>query len=100
MLLFFTPELTNREDSDKPQIIIDDDQESLKAKKLVNYVIKREITFKHSILGLSTTFLTSNGALDLVVLTLNGVSIWQYDPEKLIDFINKKLEQKEQLNYF
>ena len=62
----------------------------------LDYEFKREFTFKHSILGLNKSFLSNNIAYDLTILTLNGVSIWQYEPDKLIDLINKRFELKEQ----
>ena len=61
--------------------------------KTFRYELKRELLFKHSILGLKACKLTNNGAYDLAVLTLNGISIWQYDPESLIELINQKYEQ-------
>lgn len=61
----------------------------------IKYEIKREITFKHSVMGLSPTHLSSNAAYDLVVMTLNGISIWQYEPDRLIEFINQKFELNE-----
>lgn len=60
------------------------------------YDLKREQAFKHSILGLAKTHLSNNGAYDLVVLTLNGVSIWQYEPDRLAEIINQKFEENEQ----
>lgn len=62
------------------------------------YELKREITFKHSILGLQVGLISNNGALDLIILTLNGVSVWQYDPEKVIDLVNKLYDQHQILN--
>lgn len=64
-----------------------------------SYELKREITFKHSVLGLLTGLISNNGALDLIILTLNGVSVWQYDPEKIIDLANKLFEQREQMDH-
>jgi hypothetical protein len=62
---------------------------------IYRYELKKEIPFKHSILGLELTKLSNNGAYDIVVLTLNGISVWQYDPERLIELINQKFEQNE-----
>lgn len=59
------------------------------------YEFKREIVFKHSVLGLLTGLVSNNGALDLIILTLNGISVWQYDPEKVIELANKLFEQRE-----
>ena len=42
--------------------------------------------------------ITGNGADDLVVLTLNGISVWQYEPERLAELINQKFEENEQRN--
>ena len=61
--------------------------------KTFRYELKRELLFKHSILGLKASKLTGNGAFDLAVLTLNGISIWQYDPESVVELINQKYEQ-------
>jgi len=52
------------------------------------YELRKELLFKHSILGLCETYLSDNVALDLVVFTLNGISVWQYDPEKLVNHLN------------
>jgi hypothetical protein len=61
------------------------------------YELKRELFFKHSILGLTACELSLNGgASDLVVATLNGVSVWRYDPDKLVDLINRLFEAREQ----
>ena len=60
-----------------------------------SYEIKREIMFKHSIIGLEIGLISNNGALDLMILSLNGVSVWQYDPEKVIELANRMFEQKE-----
>lgn len=60
-----------------------------------SYELKREIMFKHSIIGLEIGLISNNGALDLMILSLNGISVWQYDPEKVIDLANRMFEQKE-----
>lgn len=65
------------------------------AVKTFRYELKRELLFKHAILGLQVCKLTNNGAYDLAVLTLNGVSIWQYDPDSVVELINQKCEQHE-----
>ncbi len=57
-----------------------------------DYEMRRDIYLKHSILGLTTSYLSNNGSKDLVILTLNGVSVWQYEPSKIIDIVNKKVE--------
>jgi hypothetical protein len=57
-----------------------------------DYELQREILFKHSILGLQKAFLSNNGPVDLAILTLNGISVWQYEPEKITELINKMLE--------
>ncbi len=57
-----------------------------------DYEMRREIYLKHSIMGLTSSLLSNNGSKDLVILTLNGVSVWQYEPSKIIDIINKKIE--------
>lgn len=62
-----------------------------------HYEKKREFPFKHSVMGLCKTQLTGNGAFDLVILTLNGLSIWQYCPERLAELVNQKFEENEQL---
>lgn len=61
------------------------------------YEKKREFPFKHSVMGLCKTQLTGNGAYDLVVLTLNGISIWQYCPERLAELVNQRFEENEQM---
>jgi hypothetical protein len=61
-----------------------------------SYELKREIMFKHSIIGLEVGLISNNGALDLMILSLNGISVWQYDPEKVIELANRMFEQKEQ----
>jgi len=64
------------------------------------YELRKELLFKHSILGLCETYLSGNVALDLVVFTLNGISVWQYNPEKLVDHMNRLLtnEQSQQID--
>ena len=57
-----------------------------------DYEMRRDIYLKHSILGLTTSSLSNNGSKDLIILTLNGVSVWQYEPNKIIDIVNKKIE--------
>lgn len=119
VLLFFCPVPVITEDSDKQATLTQqtqcntsnfESQESqIKEQELIycfkksrqkfNYELKREIPFKHSILGLSTSLISNNGALDLVVLTLNGISIWQYDPEKIIEIVNRKFEQNYLLDW-
>lgn len=60
------------------------------------YEFKREIQFKHSIMGLLTcNDFTLNCTNDLVVFTLNGISIWQYEPDIIINLINQKLVNNE-----
>lgn len=61
------------------------------------YEKKREFSFKHSVMGLANTMLTKNGAFDLVILTLNGLCIWQYCPERLSELVNSRFEENEQL---
>jgi hypothetical protein len=61
------------------------------------YEKRREFPFKHSVMGLCKTQLTGNGAYDLVVLTLNGLSIWQYCPQRLAELVNQRFEEKEQM---
>ena len=60
------------------------------------YELRKELLFKHSILGLCETYLSDNVALDLVVFTLNGISVWQYDPEKLVNHLNHLLTNEQQ----
>jgi hypothetical protein len=60
------------------------------------YEMKKELLFKHSIMGLCETFLSDNVALDLVVFTLNGISVWQYEPEKIIEHLNRLLTSEHQ----
>jgi len=62
-----------------------------------HYEKKRELPFKHSVMGLCKTLLTNNGAYDLVILTLNGLSIWQYSPSRLAELVNQKFEENEEL---
>ena len=59
------------------------------------YELKRDVSFKHSVIGLLTSNLTMNCANDLVILTLNGIHIWQYEPEYVINLINTRLNQNE-----
>ena len=103
-VLFFLPILINVEENVDKQATLTRNSETLDdgdhdtskmCSKCIGYELRREIQFKHSILGLAATFLSNNGAYDLVILTLNGVSIWQYDPNKLIELIHAKIEQKE-----
>lgn len=112
-VLFFCPTMTNMENyesggegggfraqappvvqNDLPGDVVSD----RRSRHVFTYEFKREIVFKHSVLGLLTGLITNNGALDLVILTLNGVSVWQYDPEKVIDLANKLFEQREHLD--
>ena len=105
MVLFFCPVLVNTEDQVDRQATLthtsemfdncEQETSRITAGKTINYELKREIQFKHSILGLSPTLLSNNGAQDLVILTLNGVSVWQYDPDKIIELIHARLDQKE-----
>jgi hypothetical protein len=67
-----------------------------KQKYQLNYELKREFFFKHSILGVAACDLSMNGALDLVVVTLNGISVWRYEPNKLIDLITELFEKREE----
>jgi hypothetical protein len=70
----------------------------VKQKYQFNYELKREFFFKHSILGLAACDLSMNGgALDLVVVTLNGISVWRYEPSRVCDLLNKLFEKREQL---
>lgn len=62
-----------------------------------HYEKKREIPFKHSVMGLCKTQLSGNGAYDLVILTLNGLSIWQYSPGRLAELVNQRFEENEQM---
>lgn len=103
-LLFYCPVMKKCEDSEKQTTLnyqseMDqaqkEDQSHRSSKSKIFYELKREITLKNSILGLSTSLVSNNGAIDLVVFTLNGISIWQYDPDKVIDFVNKIIEKKE-----
>lgn len=68
---------------------------SVPAKHRFTYDLRRELHLKHSVLGLASCSLTNNGALDLAILTLNGISVWQYDPEKIIEYVNSKLIQND-----
>ncbi len=72
------------------------------SKKITNtrfrYELKREYSFKHSIMGLCKAQISINGAYYLVILTLNGLSVWQYDPDRIADLINQKFEENEQFN--
>lgn len=68
---------------------------SVSTKHRFNYELRRELHLKHSVLGLASCSLTNNGALDLAILTLNGISVWQYDPEKIIEYVNRKLIQND-----
>jgi hypothetical protein len=103
MVLFFCPVLVNAEEIVDKQATLTRDSESLDdydtnenpSKLIIGYELKREIQFKHSILGLAATLLSNNGAYDLVILTLNGISIWQYDPDKLIELLHARIEVKE-----
>ncbi|RMZ99433.1 hypothetical protein BpHYR1_034090 [Brachionus plicatilis] len=99
-LLFFCPTVKKFEEYDKQaafsyQSELDHSQKGEMAHKAIKskkvYELKREITLKNSILGLSTSLVSNNGAIDLVVFTLNGISILQYDPDKIIDLANKHL---------
>ncbi|CAF0713111.1 unnamed protein product [Brachionus calyciflorus] len=74
------------------------ENESRRIKPKFSYELKRETMLKNSILGLSTGLFSNNGALDLAAFTLNGISIWQYDPDKVIDLVNKLVEKKGSLN--
>ena len=105
-VLFFCPIPVKEEQVDKQATLtlntdLSSFEQSLKfdnekrTKQRFCYELKREIYLKNSILGLSTGLLSNNGALDLIVFTLNGISVWQYDPDKVIDLVNKILEKKE-----
>ena len=59
------------------------------------YELRRDFSVKHSIMGLLTCNLTMNCSNDLIILTLNGVHICQYDPNYVINLINQKYEQNE-----
>lgn len=103
-LLFYCPVIKKFEELEKKSTMsyqseldqsqkIDVNQKAIKPK--IVYELKREITLKNSILGLCTSIISNNGAIDLVVFTLNGISIWQYDSDKIIDYANRLLEKKE-----
>jgi hypothetical protein len=99
VILFFCPMPISNENNIN---INQQHQDSIKSSSIKNsfqkfrYDFKREISFKHSIMGLCVGCLSNNSALDLVVCTLNGVSIWQYEPDRLADLINQKFEENEQ----
>ena len=103
MVLFFCPVLLSGDEFVDKQATLTRDSETLDdydpnestSKVFIGYELKREIQFKHSILGLETTLLSNNGAYDLVILTLNGISVWQYDPDKLIELLHARIELKE-----
>jgi hypothetical protein len=102
-ILFFCPVINNNNNIDKyfeeQQEIINNSttREAKTPKQIrVHYEIQRKIHFKHSILGLAQTMLTNSGAYDLVILTLNGFSIWSYEPGMLVDVLNKKFEENEE----
>ena len=103
MVLFFCPVLLSADEFVDKQATLTRDSETLDdydtreptSKVFIGYELKREIQFKHSILGLAVTFLSNNGAYDLVILTLNGISVWQYDPDKLIELLHARIELKE-----
>ena len=84
-VLFYCPILSNN----------NDDENEPKLKQSYQYEFSKKILFKHSVMGLCRTNLSNNGACDLCVLTLNGISIWQYDPEKLVELINQRFEENE-----
>lgn len=104
IILFFCPTpLAEEQATDVPPASTltpsTSDKKELKTKlkyQKFRYELKRELAFKHSILGLAKTCLSYNGAYDLVVLTLNGISIWQYEPDRLAEIINQKFEENEQ----
>lgn len=105
-VLFFCPTKTDNYETsggeglkshDLPIDVSESSNRRSSSRHVFTYEFKREIVFKHSVLGLLTGLVTNNGALDLVILTLNGVSVWQYDPEKIIEFTNKLFEQREHL---
>lgn len=87
-ILFYSPIPINLEDSNHKN-------KSFRNQKF-HYEKKREFPFKHSVMGLCKTQLSGNGAFDLVILTLNGLSIWQYCPERLAELVNQKFEENEQ----
>jgi len=99
VILFFCPVPISNENNIN---INQQRQDSIKSSSIKNsfqkfrYDFKREISFKHSIMGLCVGCLSNNSALDLVVCTLNGVSIWQYEPDRLADLINQKFEENKQ----
>ncbi len=41
-------------------------------------------------MGLCASELTNNCADDLIMLTLNGVSIWQYDPDAIVKLVETR----------
>ena len=59
------------------------------------YELRRDIMLKHSIMGLLTCNLTLNCTNDLIILTLNGIHIWQYEPDVINNLINQKYNQNE-----
>ena len=54
------------------------------------YELKRDFQVKHSIMGLLSFNLTLNCSNDLIILTLNGIHVFQYDPDFVINLINQK----------
>lgn len=101
-LLFFCPTYKLLEESSE-YTMCKDNQATLtkKNKKQPHeqkcvYELRKELLFKHSIMGLCETYLSDNVALDLAVFTLNGISVWQYEPEKLIDHLNRLITNEHQ----
>ena len=60
---------------------------------IYEYELKRQVAFKHALLGAVHTSLSYNGAPDLAILTLNGVSVWQYEPERVAELAAKRLNE-------
>lgn len=56
------------------------------------YELRKELLQKHSIMGLCLCELSNNCAYDLAIITLNGLSLWQYDPDFILNLINKRLK--------
>lgn len=89
-------EFLKNQTSIQNESLVDQIESSRRLRCNISYELKREIVFKHSVLGLLTGLLSNNGAVDLIILTLNGISVWQYDPEKIIDLANKLFELRDQ----
>ena len=93
VVLFYCPLMVHSYNENTPY---DLKSTSFRLNSYFQYEFNRKILFKHSVMGLCQTHLSNNGACDLAVFTLNGVSIWQYEPEKLIELINQRFEENDQ----